>query len=729
MKEEWKQIFKSNWLRIVMAAIMIIPSVYAGVFLGSMWDPYGKADQIPVAVVNEDKPVTFQSASMHIGQDLADNLKDNQSMKFEFTGASKAKKGLKKGDYYMVITIPKDFSKNATTLLNENPKKMVLKYETNPGTNYIASKMDETAVNKIKASVSATVTHTYADTLFDQVGALSKGLKDASDGSAKLNSGVDQLVSGNTALHDNLEILSLSTLTFQNGAESLENGLELYTAGVDEVYNGTKQLNEKSALLNGGMAQLGSGITGAKTGSAKLLGGLQYASKELNAQMTPEKLQALQTLQKLNNETAANLKTKLVDPQQTANRSAVDALNELDQSNLTADQQQAVLAAAQTLSANNTALSTLLGTMDSLNKQNYAVIHEFSTNLQVLQKALDNPDPQQGLIAGAQQLNAGLNLMDTSVNGKDGLKAGFTQYTAGVSSLHQGAAALSNTNKTLLTGMAQLNGGSSAISSGASQLAQGSSTMGNGLTTLKSGSSELSKKLGDGAAQSQMNISDETIKMMAEPLTTEHQEMYEVKNNGHAMAPYMMSVGMYVACMAFTLMYPLMKNGSEKKSGFKLWLNKASVMFFVSTVQAVLMIAVLMGINGMQPEHVGATFLMAILISAAFMSMIVFFNITCGKIGAFLVLIFMVFQLGGAAGTYPIETSNAFYMAIHPFMPFSYSVHAFRQTLAMTGNIGNDALVFIAMIAIFSALSILFYKWKVKMSDEEFEQTRLAQYH
>lgn len=729
MKEEWKQIFQSNWLRIVMAAIMIIPSVYAGVFLGSMWDPYGKADQIPVAVVNGDKPVTFQSAKMHIGKDLADNLKDNQSMKFEFTSAKEAKKGLKNGDYYMVITIPKDFSKNATTLLNENPKKMVLNYETNPGTNYIASKMDETAINKIKASVSATVTHTYADTLFKQVGTLSQGLKDASEGSAKLNSGVDQLVSGNAAIHDNLEVLSTSTLTFRDGAQTLENGLELYTAGVDEVYNGTKQLNEKSSLLNGGMAQLGSGITSAKTGSQKLLGGLQYASNELKSQMTPEKLQALQTLQKLNSESAANLKTNLVEPQQTANVSAADALAAMDQSNLTSDQKTAVLTASQTLTANNTSLSTLLGAMENLNKQNYAVINQFSTNLQVLEKALDNPDPTQGLIAGAKQLNAGLSTMDSSVNGKDGLAAGLAQYTAGVSDLKQGAADLTNNNKTLLTGMAQLNGGSSAISSGASQLAQGSSTMGSGLTTLKSGSGELSKKLGDGAAQSQMNISDETIKMMAEPLTTSHREMYEVKNNGHAMAPYMMSVGMYVACMAFTLMYPLMKNGSEKKSGFKLWLNKASVMFAVSTIQATLMIAVLMGINGMQPANVGATFFMAILISAAFMSMIVFFNITGGKIGAFLVLIFMVFQLGGAAGTYPIETSNAFYLAIHPFMPFTYSVHAFRQTLAMTGNVVSDALVFITMIVVFSALSILFYKWKVKMSDEQFEQTRLAQYH
>ena len=55
IKAEWKNIAKSTWLKIVLCAIMIIPMIYACVFLGSMWDPYGQTDQLPVAVVNKDK--------------------------------------------------------------------------------------------------------------------------------------------------------------------------------------------------------------------------------------------------------------------------------------------------------------------------------------------------------------------------------------------------------------------------------------------------------------------------------------------------------------------------------------------------------------------------------------------------------------------------------------------------------------------------------------------------
>ena len=42
-----------------------------------------------------------------------------------------ADQGLKDGDYYMVITIPSNFSKNATTLLDAQPQKMILNYTTN----------------------------------------------------------------------------------------------------------------------------------------------------------------------------------------------------------------------------------------------------------------------------------------------------------------------------------------------------------------------------------------------------------------------------------------------------------------------------------------------------------------------------------------------------------------------------------------------------------------------
>lgn len=85
----------------------------------------------------------------------------------------------------MVITIPQDFSANAATLTDDQPKQMELNYETNPGTNYIASKLSETAMKEIQASVREEVTKTYAETMFDQLTEVGDGMQEAADGAAK----------------------------------------------------------------------------------------------------------------------------------------------------------------------------------------------------------------------------------------------------------------------------------------------------------------------------------------------------------------------------------------------------------------------------------------------------------------------------------------------------------------------------------------------------------------
>lgn len=94
-----------------------------------------------------------------------DNLKENDSLAFNFVDADVAKEGLKNGTYYMAITIPKNFSANAATVMDDQPEKMILNYETNPGTNYIASKLSETALGKIKTSIREEDTKTYTEAI------------------------------------------------------------------------------------------------------------------------------------------------------------------------------------------------------------------------------------------------------------------------------------------------------------------------------------------------------------------------------------------------------------------------------------------------------------------------------------------------------------------------------------------------------------------------------------
>ena len=67
IRNEWKNLFKNKILLGSMIVIMFIPIMYGGFFLGSIWNPYGKTQNMPVAFVNNDKGATLQGKSSNIG--------------------------------------------------------------------------------------------------------------------------------------------------------------------------------------------------------------------------------------------------------------------------------------------------------------------------------------------------------------------------------------------------------------------------------------------------------------------------------------------------------------------------------------------------------------------------------------------------------------------------------------------------------------------------------------
>lgn len=74
MLEELKAILKSPKLWVTIFGVSLIPMMYNVIFLSSMWNPYGKLDKLPVAVVNEDKSATLNNQKLTIGADMVDSL-------------------------------------------------------------------------------------------------------------------------------------------------------------------------------------------------------------------------------------------------------------------------------------------------------------------------------------------------------------------------------------------------------------------------------------------------------------------------------------------------------------------------------------------------------------------------------------------------------------------------------------------------------------------------------
>lgn len=844
IKQEWKNILKNHWIQIVLVALILIPSIYTVVFLGSMWDPYGNSGNLPVAVVNKDKAVDYNDKKLDVGNQLVDKLKDNDSLDFHFVNSKEANKGLKDGDYYMVITIPSNFSKNATTLLDKNPKKMVLNYTTNPGTNYVASKMDDSAIAKIKAEVSASVTKTYAETIFTSIGTMSDGFAEASDGTQQLSDGMTQLEDGNKTISDNLKVLASSSLTFKDGtntltkglkdytngvvtvnngiyqlktgvgtlgsatptlasgvsdlnagAQALNKGVSDYTAGVSQALAGANQLVENNTALNAGVKALGEGAEKLVVGNQQVVDGVKKlqenletskktmaASQDSLTQLSDGKksLDNYATLIKTLNSSGDAQKQGIASKLLTSGMSRA----EIDAYGLTKyfpvdKYKDGVASYMDSVATYTTGASTAINTLSSSTKSSLNDL-DAALNGGIL---TDGTKVPTGLVSGTQTVQAGLNEVNAKVNGgkyvtvdndgnikqvtvdsKDALVAGVQAYTAGVDSLQKGltqiadnntaltsgataladgtsklnsnvpeltkgitaltsgvdqlatgTSTLVSNNATLMNGANQLSDGAGQISDGASKLAAGSDTLGDGIKSAADGVTTLNGALKSGAEESKIDSTDKTTDMVATPVETSHKEISKVENNGHAMAPYMMSVGLYVTCLAFALMYPIRHGIKKAENAWKYWASKATVMYTVSTLAAIVMVTALRLINGFEPVNLGLTYLLAILVSAAFMSLVMLLSLTTGFIGDFLLLVFMIVNLGGSAGTYPLDTGPAIYKAIHKFVPYTYSVDGFRKTISMTApSISVEIAVFAGILIVCSLLTVVYFKYKNK---------------
>lgn len=886
VKQEWKSLWRNKILMIVLVFIIAIPAIYTTLFLGSMWDPYGKLDNLPVAVVNLDEPVEYEGETLNVGKKLVDKLKDDGSLCFNFTDADQAERGLKNGTYYMVITVPKNFSENATTLMDTVPKKMELDYKTNPGTNYIAMKMSETALEKIKTSVAQEVTKTYAETIFDKISEAGDGMKDAADGAGEIYDGTEKLADGNKTISDNLKTLSEGTLTFkdgtselkvglssyldgvnqlsngsttlangatslltgalklndganslsdgtktltsgtatlESGAKTLESGLKTYTDGVKQANDGAAALNANSSALTAGAQQLTAGNEQLSSGSAQILGGLNQMSSTVKSGLPSEdKITELSggldtysaAIGKMNDDlqntslpseeelAALNaVKTDLTNSLTNAGDNAKSLYVLAAQLQASGDLQTAAqvkeiadsLAANVTSAANDaTAISAVFeqvtpslskvtelkngvaelnenkelvlggaktavnGMYSGLANVSYALdtqiipgmstldggISQVSDGAKSLSSGLTSytsgvaqvgsgltqlNDNSAQLNSGASRLSSGASQLSSGAksldSGADELKSGTNQLADGTKTLDDGTktltsgfAALTANNSKLTSGANQLADGAVTLNDGAGQLYDGSITLGNGLSDLKDGANTLKTGLEDGQKTIDENKGDDAVyEMISSPVKSSETKISNVENNGHAMAAYMMCVGLWVLCIAFCIMYPLTEHHGEIKSGFSWWLSKAGIAYLVALVAAYAMIGSLQLFLHFEPTELLNTFLVAGITAIAFMSILYFFNVWLGKVGSFLMLIFMVVQLAGSAGTYPIEISGDFVATIHKWLPFSYAVDAFRGTISGNGNILEVTIVLLSIAIIFTLLTIMMFNIRAKM--------------
>lgn len=749
LKREWQTILNHKFFIVVIIALALIPAIYNYIFLGSMWDPYGKLNDLPVAVVNLDKPSELNGKEFKLGDDVIAEMEKTKNLDYHFVSKDKASKGLQKGEYYMMITFPENFSETATTLMSKNPKTVQLDYQTTRGHNYISSKMSESAMNQLKSEVSKNITETYTKEIFAKLGNMKTGIKEASDASTKLANGTSSALIGSKDLANNLEMLSSSSLTFTNGANNLNSGLNRYVSGVNQVANGGKKLSSGADQFVSGTQQL---VTGTQT--------LAEKSKELTAGLT--ELEQKTTLSVEQQNQISELQKGLTDLN-TAIQSGFQDTNTTNtvKNDLTSVQKsledtQTVLNA---LVSNQIKAIAQTETYKNLNlyqqkELNAAIATSVQTTLTPVQLSMTSVTTSLNDIGiqllkiqnQAKQLiqnssvalpkaNAVISKLSTGLSGVNSalinqFTPGFNQYVNGVNQAYIGAQQLANRSKelqngtmqltnglfqlqmkslTLTSGSNQLVNGAQQISAGSQQLTNGGTTLTNGLDTISTGANSLSTALTKAnSTLSTTNNSSENAKKVSAPLKLKHIDHDNVPENGAGMTPYMINVALFIGTLATNVVIGSGFSGTKWKTGREFMLAKIGTNGLVALLQGIIVWGAV-ALLGLKPNHLWEMLLSVLLISFAYMAINTFFLTAFGKIGEFLMIVVLVLQLATSAGTYPLQLAPKIYQTISPWLPMTYGLKMIRETIGLNGEILSEAILFVAIITIFT-LALSFFK-------------------
>ncbi|MFC0475077.1 YhgE/Pip family protein [Robertmurraya beringensis] len=708
LKEEIAAVFRNRKLLIPLIAVLFIPILYSGMFLWAFWDPYDHLKDLPVAIVNEDDGATYEGKELHLGDDLVAKLKESQDFHFEFVDRTVANDDLENQKYYMIVEIPDNFSENATTLLDENPEKLALNFIPNEGYNFLAAQIGGTAIEKIKASLSAKVTETYAESMFDKVEELADGMTKASEGANDLSTGTADLLAGTSNFHEKLTQFS--------------NGTEKFSEGMASATNGTIALNRGASDLSAGLGQLSSGqnelVTASKTIQSGL-GSLHQGMTDVNTglETVNGKVPALISGTSELMEGVATLETSLAEWQKGA-EAVNGGVKALTQS------LQAVIAQMPE-GPERAVLEQTLASLDS----NTQILAEKSALLSAGASNLENG--MESLLAGQKELQGGLNQLEEGTNalveGSSELSAGQTTFESGMEYFQQklteasnGAQKISEGTNGLVSGVTELADASKTIASSASQLQEGSDSIIDGNNKLLDGSNKLSTKLAEGADKaSSVEATDKTFDMMAQPVEVKEKKVNEVSNYGTGFAPYFLSLGLFVGALLLSIVFPLKEPASIPKSGMNWFISKFSIIGVVGVLQGIVAATVLLLGLGLQVESTFYFYLFTIITSITFVTLIQLLVTTLGDPGRFVAIIVLILQLTTSAGTFPLELIPSALQPFNSLLPMTYSVQGFKAVIS-SGDYSfmwHNAYILLSFAVVCAVGTILYFS---KMHKRQF---------
>ncbi|WP_326576810.1 YhgE/Pip domain-containing protein [Actinacidiphila glaucinigra] len=657
--------------RAAMVSLLLLPLLYGALYLWSFWDPYGRLDKIPVALVNADEGTTVDGRRLAAGDSIVDGLRESATFDWRETGAAEAAKGVQDGDYYLSLTIPRDFSARVASSSGDHPRTGALQVRTNDANNYIVGQISRTVFSEVRSAASTKASRNFYDRIFvafsdlhDETAEAADGADDVTKGAGTARTGSKELGDGISSAEDGARRLAGGLHTAKQGSGSLAGGLGALDTGAGQVAVGTQSLADK---VNGASDELTFVKQHVKeiNAVARVVARGSQAARDGIDDLPGQAAQAVEDAEDaaagIHDAYAEQCPLGAVTPQCRTLKKAVDAADDV----------------ADVARRLDTYVHGHSAALDGL-RDDLGALHSAAVELS---------DP-----ALATKLR-------NAVDGVNRLNDGAHKVAKGLRTASAGAGALD-------AGLRDLASGADTLAGGMYRLSDGSNRLTTGLTRLTDGSGRLADGLHDGASRIPDYDGRERTgrtEVMADPVRLAARSLHKAPNYGTGFAPYFIPLSLWVGAMvAYMLLQPLSRRAMAagapaRRIAVAGWLPVAAI----GVLQTLALMAVLHWAIGLQMVRPAGTIGFLVLVTACFAAVVQWLNARFGPAGRVLVLALLMLQLTSAGGTYPVQTSPGFFNAIHPFLPMTYVVEGLRHLITGGGlwPVWRAVLVLLAFTA------------------------------
>ena len=263
--------FKGPLPRLALAFILLIPMLYGCIYLAGNWDPYGRLDQVPVAIVNHDVPTTVKGKEVAAGRDFVDSLHRTATFDFDDASAADAERGLERGDFYLVITVPETFSRDLVSAQDLDPRRAGIELRRNDANGFVIGTITNSAQNSIARAIDETAVRSYFEAVFANLDTIRDGMLKAADGAARLDEGLATAREGSSALAEGLGTLDDGAAKLSDGAGQVADGTRQLADTVDPLLTTAAERLPEAQEKVQGAADLAAGLTAAVADDADRL--------------------------------------------------------------------------------------------------------------------------------------------------------------------------------------------------------------------------------------------------------------------------------------------------------------------------------------------------------------------------------------------------------------------------------------------------------------------------